>query len=380
MRRPRAAALGATTALGLLAAACASPASAPTASAPAPPAPLATAVQTADGTWATVAMGQLSDPANTYWQLLYRAAGSSGWVDDVAATGTGTNGGVALAANGRHLVVGVQPFQGLTFSPVIATSNAGRSWADGLLPAGLASTSQALATTPDGAATALLADQRLVVSADGLSRWRDLTTATALAAAGPRCGVGGADSVAYAGSTPVVGVSCSQPGVAGIFAVGGPGPARVGPTLGTGAGTVEVLAMTGGSSTFAALLETRTKDSTRLVAVFSDLGLRAWTESAPRALGPQQQITSVVARPDQGFLVLAGGDLWSVGRDGAWQDEPAPPAGAAVVAPLPGGGLAALLVTGTNGTTLTDWDLPAKARAWVKGPDLQVPILFGTTS
>lgn len=373
--------LGAVAALGLLAAGCAASTSSVTSSAPPPPAPLANAVETNDGTWATVAMGQLNDPANTYWQLLYRAAGSSHWVDDVADTATGTNGGVAIAAAGGHLVAGVEPTQALTFSPVVATSNAGRTWDDGLLPAGLGSTSQALATSPSGAVTALLGDagpdQRLVSTAAGLTQWRDLTTAGALATVAPRCGVDAIDSVAYAGSGPVVGTSCSRPGAVGIFAVGAGGPVWAGPSLGAGAGTIEVLALTGGSSSFAALLEERTKDSAHLVAAFSDLGLHGWTFSAPMALDPHQPLTSVVSRPDHGFLVLAGGALWSLDPGGPWQPAVAPPTGAAAVVPLSGGGLAALVV---NGTTLTDWDLPAGGRAWVQGQVMQVPILFGSTT
>ena len=374
----------ALAALGLLAAGCAASASSRASSTPPPPAPIANAVETDTGTWATVAMGQINDPANTYWQLFYRAAGSSQWVDDVAATATGTNGGVALAATAGHLIAGVEPTQFLTFSPVVATSNAGRTWADGLLPAGLASTSQAIAASPGGAATALLGDvgqdQRLVTTASGLTQWRDLTTAGALAAAAPRCGVNAIDSVAYAGSTPVVGTSCSRPGAVGLFAVGAGGPVSSGPTLGAGDGTVEVLALSGGVTSFAALLEEQTKDGARLVAAFSDLGLHGWTLSAPMTVDPRQPLTSVVNEPDHGFLVLAGGALSSIDRGGPWRTEPAPPAGTTGVAPLSGGGLAALVVGGTNGTTLTDWDLPAGGRAWTHGPVLQVPILFDTTS
>lgn len=373
--------LGAVAALGLLAAGCAATTSSVTSSAPPPPAPLANAVETNDGTWATVAMGQLDDPANTYWQLLYRAAGSSRWVDDAADTATATNGGVALAAAGGHLVAGVEPAQALTFSPVVATSNAGRTWDDGLLPAGLASTSQALATSPTGATTALLGpagpDQRLVSTAAGLTQWRDLTTGGALATAAPGCGVDAVDSVAYTGSGPVVGTSCSRPGAVGIFAVGAGGPMWSGPSLRAGAGTVEVLALSGGSSSFAALLEERTKRSARLVAAFSDPGLRGWTFSAPMTLDPRQPLTSVVSRPDHGFLVLAGGAVWSLAAGGPWQPVVAPPTGTAAVVPLSGGALAALVV---DGATLTDWDLPAGGRAWVRGQVMQVPILFGSTT
>ena len=61
------------------------------------PTPLATSIQTAQGTWATVAMGHLDDPDNTFWQLFFRPAGSIAWSNQVEATATATNGGLVLA-------------------------------------------------------------------------------------------------------------------------------------------------------------------------------------------------------------------------------------------------------------------------------------------
>ena len=64
------------------------------------PTPLATSVPAGGGTWATVAMGDLGQPLNTFWQLLFRPAGTM-WSDHVEATAVATNGGLVLASGGR---------------------------------------------------------------------------------------------------------------------------------------------------------------------------------------------------------------------------------------------------------------------------------------
>ena len=48
------------------------------AGAPTLPTPLATSLQTADGTWATIPMGRLDEPFNTFWQLLFKRDGTRG--------------------------------------------------------------------------------------------------------------------------------------------------------------------------------------------------------------------------------------------------------------------------------------------------------------
>ena len=111
------------------------------------PTPLATSVQTSDGTWATIPMGRLDEPLNTFWQLFYRPDGSVPWSNRVEATATATNGGLVLASAGPSLLVGVRPSVDLTFTPLISTSNGGRSWSDGLVAKELAARPDALATT-----------------------------------------------------------------------------------------------------------------------------------------------------------------------------------------------------------------------------------------
>ena len=149
--------------------------------APALPTPMATSVQTSDGTWATIPMGRLDDPLNTFWQLLFRPAGGASWSNQVEATATATNGGLVLASPGdRSLVVGIRPSVGLTFTPLLSTSDAARSWSEGLITAGLAARPAALATDTGGQALALVGagdDAEVVTNVGGISSWRTLAAA-----------------------------------------------------------------------------------------------------------------------------------------------------------------------------------------------------------
>ncbi len=123
-----------------------------TAAAPSVPTPLATSVQTATGTWATLPMGRLDQPLNTFWQLLFRPAGATSWSNQVEATATATNGGLVLSPRGGSLIVGVLPSVDLTFTPLVATADRGRSWSTGLITAGLAARPDALASAGGGRA------------------------------------------------------------------------------------------------------------------------------------------------------------------------------------------------------------------------------------
>ena len=107
----------ACAALGLASCGTSALPGAPTGAVAAPSkAPLPASVQTRAGTWATVPMGDLGQPLNTFRQLFFRPAGSASWSDRVQATATATNGGLVLADDNQDLVVGVRPSNMLTFS------------------------------------------------------------------------------------------------------------------------------------------------------------------------------------------------------------------------------------------------------------------------
>jgi hypothetical protein len=115
------------------------------------PTPLATSVQSSAGTWATLPMGRLNQPLNTFWQLFFRPTGMTTWSDKVGATATATNGGLVMAAAvAQPFIVGVRPANLLQFSPLIATTDGGNSWSNGLLPQGLADSPDSLSLALHG--------------------------------------------------------------------------------------------------------------------------------------------------------------------------------------------------------------------------------------
>ena len=74
--------------LGLSAAACSSSGSSTT-SPPddaLSPTPLATSLESAGATWATIPMGNLDQPLNTFWQLFELPQGATRWSNQVQST------------------------------------------------------------------------------------------------------------------------------------------------------------------------------------------------------------------------------------------------------------------------------------------------------
>ena len=327
--------------------------------------PLATTVDTDSGVWAVVPMGQLSDPANTYWQLLYRPNGSNQWVDHVDALATATTGGVNVGSGGASLLAGVEATENLTFSPVIETTDSATSWHNGLLPAALTRMPQALAIGPSGQAAAIVGPagphQRLVTgSASNLTSWRD--------APGRSCEGGSLNAVRWSGQQFLVGATCHQPGMAGVFELST--GKSVGPTLPATDGPVPVVALGGGSTTVSALLVVQGN----WVVASSPAGSTDWTESNPLTIDPSA-IKSIVAEDDGGFLLLSDSFLAEYQPGGKWIQLPAPPPGTATIAHESGGRLSALVA---GGTSLVDWELGPSGH-WVQSTTLQVPILYGAS-
>src|SRR6202044_1134660 len=99
------------------------------AAAPALATPMITSVPTLAGTWATLPMGRLDEVLNTFWQLFWRPASATAWSNQVEATATATNGGLVLATNsGTELAVGIRPSSYLTFTPIVYTTDEGKTW------------------------------------------------------------------------------------------------------------------------------------------------------------------------------------------------------------------------------------------------------------
>jgi len=387
--RPLMVAVGVTvTALGL--AACTSDPS-PAASAPiAPlPTPMATSVQTAAGTWASVPMGNLDDPLNTFWQLFLQPAGQDSWSNKVEATATATNGGLVLASrDGQQLVVGIRPSNHLHYTPIIATSNGGTTWDNGLLDARLASSPDALAVSRAGSALALEttdADVSEVVSGSGLSSWQPVVTKNALdsSPAGRRCRPTELTAAGFIGSRPLVGAACRKPGATAIFAQKGSAWQLVGPRLPRSASRdrFEVLALMPSSSGVTALLGASGTAGTGVTGAWTSDGT-GWQASTPLRVPDGEELVSYGPTNLGGvFALFATGSgsryLYTLDASGeGWQLEPTPPPGTRTVAYEAGGTVDALAV-GNN--VLTVWRLEP-ARGWRRTQTIWVPIQYGSSS
>jgi hypothetical protein len=367
-------------------AACGSSVPVPAApAAPSIPTPLATSVQTPSGTWATVAMGHLEQPLNTFWQLLFRPAAGATWSNHVQATAVATNGGLVLASEGSGLVVGVRPTNLLTFSPLIFTSDAGRSWSTGLLSQGLAASPDALAAD---SATHLLAlvsargEEPVLQSSTGLSGWRTSTSAAALGATTPgrACGLATLTAVAYVAGTPLAGGSCSRQGVIGVFADRDGGWSLLDASA-PGAlehERIEVLALHGAGGGAAALLGVSDGSSSSLVAARYEAG--RWSVSQPLAVSGSEHLSSIAAAGEGGFFALLDGSsqqpqLYLASAAG-WRQLPPPPAGTATVALGPASSVEALAV---REALLSIWTLAAHGRGWAHRQTIRVPIEYSSS-
>lgn len=373
-------------AAGALAGGCTgAPASTSASTTPALPVPLATSVQGGGATWATVPMGDLGQPLNTFWQLFVRPDGSDTWSNQVEATATATNGGIVLAGGTASLVAAVRPSQDLHYSPVVVTTDTGRSWSTGVLDPGLIDLPDSLASGGSDQALALVATARgteLMHSAGSLVRWRSVADQSQLAtAAGRRCGLSGLTAVAVVGGTEVVGGTCKRPGTAGVLMDGPGGWHLEGPPLpgSLAAGSVEVLGLWPSASGVTAVLAVSGDNSTELLEAWWAAG-GPWRVSAPLTLGHGARLLSLGPDGGSGSFVLigdAGHDSLEhdSGPGAVWNAMPPPPAGTATIAFVPGSAPQALAV---DHSVLTVWSL--SNGGWAAAQTLDVSIPYGSSS
>jgi hypothetical protein len=342
-------------------------------------------------------MGHLEDPANTFWQLFHRAAGAGPWTDQVQATAVATNGGLVMASSqGGSLVVGVLPFDFLTFSPLIATANGGRSWTNGLLPGGLVTAPNALGANASGQALAITGkdqspNSQMVLTFVSLANWQPLTSVSAMAtsAGGEQCGLAGLSAVAFDGSNPLVGAKCSHAGVIGLFEKKGSGWTLVGPRppAGTAQDGFAVNAAQSTGSGFSCLLSAIGPRGTRVIVVSTDDSGQTWQVSQPLQLTASERITSVGPAGAGGFFVLLGSPTGpdraavlegpaTAWPETSWRVLPSPPPGTATLAFGPGTTVEALAV---DTATLTVWTLGASG-GWHQGQVMTVSIDYGSSS
>jgi hypothetical protein len=341
-------------------------------------APLSTSLVTPQGTWAVAVMGGSAAAENDFWQLFVRPAGASRW-SLVTPQGVADNGGLVAAsgAGGASLVVGFRPSQGLAFSPLATSSDAGKSWTPGLLDAGLADVPDAIAVAPSGQTLALLHDGGIEAAATAgaaaAGQWSRLTSLSALAAsaAGRGCGLLAVNAVSFGqNNVPLAAGSCLQRGVAGVFADSGGAWRAAGPVLpaGFGGDRVQVLGLARTPGGNAALVLA----GNDLLAAWSDGG--RWTVSGPVPAGGVS--ASGFGPAGSVWVLLGGGRAEALSGPGAvWRALPALPAGTATLAPGPASaGYDALVVSGSR---LTVWRLAGTA--WAKVQVIKVPIVYGSS-
>ncbi len=328
-------------------------------------------------------MGHLSDPLNTFWQLLALSGGSP-W-ELATPPGVASNGGLVAATGMTSVLAGFEPTNALRFSPLARSADEGSTWSSGILPAGMAAVPEALAENGDGHSLALLRTSAGTVLGNDqdLSTWTSVTSANALASLpGPRgCHLTGLTAVAYDGSgTPLVGTSCSRGGQAGIFASTPTGWESVGPGIpGGGSGPTEVIRLDQTASATGALVVAGEGASARVVALWSSNGLRTWSVSAglPLAGGV---LVSTGTTVGGGFVVATKGTGGSrsasdIGASGTeWQSLAPLPADTASVTGTPEGGYDALV---SQQSTLVVYALAGTG--WVRTQSLSVPIQYGSS-
>ena len=346
--------------------------------------PLSTSLVTAQGTWAVTVMGGSAASHNNFWQLFFRPTGATLW-SLVTPEGVADNGGLVAAggAVGTSLLVGFRPSQGLSFSPLAASNDAGKNWTPGLLDAELADVPGALAVGASGQALALLHDGSIdeapTAAAATAGHWSQLTTLGGLAASAPgrACGLAGVEAVLFGGNdTPMAAGSCARRGVAGVFAESGGTWQAAGPVLPAafGGDQVQVLGLAsapGGSTA------TLMAAGTHLVAAWSDgVGGSGWTVLAPLAAPADTVRASGFGPAGSVWVLLGGGRAEAIsGTGGAWRALPAVPAGTQALASVAGGGYEALAV---SGSALSVWQLGVTA-SWTRVQLITVPIYYGSS-
>ena len=345
--------------------------------------PLAGAVTAASTTWATVVMGRNDGNFDLFWQL-FTMNPTTGRFALVTPPGVADNGGLMVGpSTSGSTLVGFGASQGLKFSPLALSTNAGKQWTTGGLPdalvaapsvIGLSSGTQALALVSSGGGQVLR-------RSGGLTSWNTLTTRTALAKtpAGQSCDIGSLEGVAFDSSaTPVIGASCKRPDTPGVFVDSDRqwhlADIPVASSLVTD--TFATVRLDSHSALFAAVHQ----HTVHLVAAWAPTGNRPWSMSPALSVASTSDLLASGTGPgNTQFVVVRQGKnvraLTVAGPGKEWTALPTLPARTATIAIEPGGGIDALSV---DVTKLSVWNLDSAA-SWTKTQTISVPIVFGSS-
>ncbi len=334
-------------------------------------------------------MGVLSDPDNTFWQLLHTTPGSSHW-SLVTPPGVADNGGLASGASGGSILVGVLPSRLLRFSPLSQSADGGASWSPVFFPTSLAVRPDALAYQgglPGGAIAVSGGGTQALAAPVNLSSWSPLVSATGLRRVSPGCGVTTLDAVAILPTAaPLVATDCHG-GRVGIFTRTAGSWHPIGSTLGgslRGSAT-DVLRLVVTGSTTAALVSASWAGHRALVALWQTGGA-PWTASPPLPLTSRMSVlsTAVGSGGTIGVLTGARGRRAAVviAARGLWITLPVPPSRTAALAmPARPDTIDSVPVDAftVDGGSLGVFTLTPSGTAWVRVQSSQVPIAYGSS-
>jgi hypothetical protein len=349
--------------------------------------PLDDSLATTGATWVEVAMGDLAQRAETFWQLLVLGAGSPQW-SLVTPPGVADNGGLVSAGSGSSLVSGFEASQLIRFSPVELTADEGKIWTQGVLSDQLADSPDALAESASGTIAALTGNPAtsVVASDSALSSWRRVVSFRALAAspAGRSCALASITAVAFSPAGQLLlGGSCSRPGKVGVFEESASGWRLAGPSLparskGSSTSVLRLRAWDGGVS---AVVAARSGEHTSLLGTLYTAGA-GWSAPAALELARSESIAASGVSADGALGVLLSGDAGPVidllgPGSGSWAELPEPPARTSALGLEPGGVTDAMAVVGSK---LTVYRLDAEGTGWQRTQVMKVPIQYGSSS
>jgi hypothetical protein len=361
---------------------------------------LATSVATATRSWAVLALGNSTDIADSFWQLLARPEAGGRW-RLVTPPGVASNGGLVVAPTGSSsLLAGFLPSQELRFTPLAATADAGATWSAGVLNAHLAPSPDALAASPSpspgtgtGRLLALLANGTLRQSTTSGKTWTTVATRSAVAATqvGRRCGLTQLTGTAFSPSgDPMLTGDCTTHGQAGIFTLTAAGTWQLASPDVPADQPVTTLSITSSAESTQALLAIGGGPATSLVAARYAGDPARWTLSQPFTVG-SEKVLSVATGGNGVTAVLLSGrrGLLLAGAAAGWRRLPELPPATQALAAGPGTELQAL--TGIRpaggsggsspraGTVVGVWTLNDSSSGWSEVQHLSVPVQFGSS-
>jgi hypothetical protein len=350
--------------------------------------PLPAAIETPADSWVVLPMGQFGSRANTFWQLLHAAPGTSQW-SVVTPQGVADNGGLVAAAGvtTASTMVAFLPSQLLRFSPLSATTDAGRTWSPAFLPGALAARPNALASGPD--------DSLAIVGAAVLHRpsnsstWSRLVPLAALQRLAPECAAKALDAVAVTSTgVPLVGVPCR--GRLGLFTgLNGSWHQERAALPGDWSGANTTILRLQAGKTQTTVLATASRKGHQALFALSQSVSGTWQASAPLPIGTDSTVRATAVDSGGALSVLVGSkeseSVDEITSGGRWVTLPAPAHGSVALAwvtpdstSLDGATLDAFSVV--RGTNLHVFAFTPGSGKWVEADSLEVPLPYGSSS